>query len=193
MNPRYTRVGPKTKTWDNKTLHPWIDPLVEGGIKVITEEITTIGTITGQIIEIDLEADGITIGSGDRSGNYPNYNRWGNTRPNYRWNPHGPIEIEVRVGIENENYDTRGRSRDRNNRRREESRSRSNSRVSTNHDHVRCYWCWEYNHFVSECPNTSTDEKTDYEDADPVPLLCKWCPKVIVPSIQKGKQDYLNL
>ena len=29
---------------------------------MVTEEITTIGTITGQIIEIDLEVDGITIG-----------------------------------------------------------------------------------------------------------------------------------
>ena len=29
---------------------------------MVTEEITTIGTITEQIIEIDLEADGITIG-----------------------------------------------------------------------------------------------------------------------------------
>ena len=29
---------------------------------MVIEEITTIGTITGQIIEIDLEADGITIG-----------------------------------------------------------------------------------------------------------------------------------
>ena len=29
---------------------------------MVTEEITTIGTITGQIIEIDLEADGTTIG-----------------------------------------------------------------------------------------------------------------------------------
>ena len=29
---------------------------------MVIEEITTIGTITDQIIEIDLEADGITIG-----------------------------------------------------------------------------------------------------------------------------------
>ena len=29
---------------------------------MVTEEITTIGTIIDQIIEIDLEADGITIG-----------------------------------------------------------------------------------------------------------------------------------
>ena len=43
-------------------MHLEIDPLVEEGIKVVTEEITAIGTITGQIIEIDLEADGITIG-----------------------------------------------------------------------------------------------------------------------------------
>ena len=45
----------------NKILHPEIDPLVEEGIKVVTEEITTIGTITDEIIEIDLEADEITI------------------------------------------------------------------------------------------------------------------------------------
>ena len=44
-------------------------------MKVVIEEITTIGTIIDQIIEIDLEADGITISQGDRSGNYPNYNR----------------------------------------------------------------------------------------------------------------------
>ena len=36
--------------------------MVEEGIKVVTEEITIIETITGHIIEIDLEADGITIG-----------------------------------------------------------------------------------------------------------------------------------
>ena len=29
---------------------------------MVTEEITTMGTIIDQIIEIDLEADGITIG-----------------------------------------------------------------------------------------------------------------------------------
>ena len=43
-------------------LSPEIDPSVEEGIKVVTEEITKIGTITGQIIEIDLEADGTTTG-----------------------------------------------------------------------------------------------------------------------------------
>ena len=43
-------------------LHPEIDLLVEEEIKVVIEEITTIGTIIDQIIEIDLEADGITIG-----------------------------------------------------------------------------------------------------------------------------------
>ena len=74
-NPKYTRVDPKTIAQDDKILIPEIDPLVEEGIKVVIEEITTIGTITGQIIEIDQEADGTTHRSGDRSGNYPNYNR----------------------------------------------------------------------------------------------------------------------
>ena len=59
---------------------------------------------------------------------------------------------------------------DRNQRKREESRSRSNSRLSTNQDQVRCYQCREYEHFASECPNTLTDEETDYEDADPTSL-----------------------
>ena len=39
-----------------------IDPLVEEEIKVVIEGITTIETIIGQIIEIDQEADGTTIG-----------------------------------------------------------------------------------------------------------------------------------
>ena len=46
----------------DKILHLEIDPLVEKGIKVVIEEIIIIGTITGQIIEIDQEADGTTIG-----------------------------------------------------------------------------------------------------------------------------------
>ena len=48
--------------WVDKILHLEIDPLVEEGIKVVIEEIITIGTITGQIIEIDQEADGTTTG-----------------------------------------------------------------------------------------------------------------------------------
>ena len=44
--------------WVDKILHLKIDPLVEKGIKVVIEEIITIGTITGQIIETDQEADG---------------------------------------------------------------------------------------------------------------------------------------
>ena len=111
---------------------------------MVIEEITTIGTIINQIREIDLEADGITIGQvigvvitqitidkvildkiTDKTHN-------------------GLLETEVRVGIEMRIMIMtilRGRSRDRNQRRREESRSQSNSRVSTNHDCVRCYQC----------------------------------------------------
>ena len=67
---------------------------------MVTKEITTIGTITGQIIEIDLEADGITIGQvigvvitqvaidgviQDQTTDKT---------------PNGLLEIEVKVGIE---------------------------------------------------------------------------------------------
>ena len=48
--------------WVNKTLYLEIDPLVEGEIKVVIEGITTIETIISQIIEIDQEAGGSTIG-----------------------------------------------------------------------------------------------------------------------------------
>ena len=48
--------------WVDKILFLEIDPLVEEGIKVVIEEIITIGTITGKIIEIGHEADGTTIG-----------------------------------------------------------------------------------------------------------------------------------
>ena len=67
---------------------------------MVTEEITTIGTITGKIIEIDLEAVGITIGQVigvvitqitiDKVIQDQTTDK----------TPNGPIEIEVRVGIE---------------------------------------------------------------------------------------------
>ena len=77
------------------------------------------------------------------------------------------------------NDHTKGRSRDRHDNRsvhsrqstlshgRDESRSRSNSRMSTNCDHMRCIRYREYDHFVSECPNTPTDEEPDYDNVDP--------------------------
>ena len=61
-NQRYIRVGPGIKIKVDKILHLKIDPLVEEDIKVVIEGITTIETIIGQIIEIDQEADGTTIG-----------------------------------------------------------------------------------------------------------------------------------
>ena len=173
--------------WVDKILHPEIDPLVEEGIKVVTEEITTIGIITDQIIEIDLEADGTTIGQVigvvitqitiDKV--IP--------RPNYRQNP----QWTFRNRSQSRNRNERGRSRDRNNRRREESRSQSNSRVSTNRDCVRCYRCREYDHFMAECPNTPTNEETDYEDADPASLQIM--SQNYSPNYSERKADYLNL
>ena len=46
---------------DDKILHLEIDPSVEEGIKVSIEE-TSIGIITGKIIEIDQEAGGTVTG-----------------------------------------------------------------------------------------------------------------------------------
>ena len=112
-------------------------------------------------------------------------------RPNYRQNPQWTFRNRSQSRNRNENYDTRGRSRDRNNRRREESRSQSNSRVSTNHDRVRCYRCWEYDHFMAECPNNPTDEETDYEDADPTSLQIM--SQNYSPDYSEREADYLNL
>ena len=105
-----------------------------------------------------------------------------------------------------ENYNNdhmRGRSRERHDNRpiqslqstlshrRDESRSRSNSRASTNHDHVRCYRCREYNHFASECPNIPTDEEPDYDDTDPASLQMLVQNYYSIDS--KGEVEYLNL
>ena len=73
----------------------------------------------------------------------------------------------------------------------EESRSQSNSRVSTNHNQVRCYRCWEYDHFASKCPNTPTDEETDYEDIDPASL--QMITQNYGPVDSEGEVEYLNL
>ena len=55
--PKIYQARSQTKTQVDKILHLEIDPLAEEGIKVVTEDITIIGTIIDQIIEIDLEAD----------------------------------------------------------------------------------------------------------------------------------------
>ena len=113
-------------------------------------------------------------------------------RPYHRQNTQWTSRNRSQSRSRNENYGNsqyRGRSRDRNQRRQEESRSRSNSRVSTNCDCVRCYRCREYDHFVSECPNTPTDEETDCKDADPASL------QMILQDYGPvdSERDYLNL
>ena len=132
---------------------------------------------------------------GDRSNNYQNCNRQGNTRPNYRQNAQGTFRNSSQSQSRNDDH-TRGRSRDRNNsrsvpRRREESCSRSNFRVSTNCNRVRCYRCWEYDHFASECPNTPTDKETDYEDVDLASL--QMMTENYGPVDSEGEVEYLNL
>ena len=56
---------------------------------------------------------------------------------------------------------------------------------------MRCYQCREYDHFMSECPNTPTDEETDYEDADPASL--QMMSQNYSPIDSEGEADYLNL
>ena len=54
---------------------------------------------------------------------------------------------------------------------------------------MQCYRWREYDHFASECPNTPTDEETDYEDADPASLQMisqDYCPI-------DSERDNLNL
>ena len=66
-----------------------------------------------------------------------------------------------------------------------------NSRVSTNHDHVRCYRCREYNHFASECLNMPTDEEPDCDDANPASL--QMMTQDYYPIDSEGEIEYLNL
>ena len=144
--------------------------------------------------------------SGDGSNNYQTDNRQGNTRPNYeqnaQWTFRNRSQSRDRTGNYNNDY-MRGRSGDRHNVRpiqsrqstlscgRDESRSRSNSRVSTNHDHIRCYRCREYDHFASECPNMPTDEEPDCDDADPASL--QMMTQDYYPIDSEGEVECLNL
>ena len=68
---------------------------------------------------------------------------------------------------------------------------RSNSRVSTNHDHVRCYRCREYNHFASGCPNMLTDKGPDCDKADPASL--QMMTQNYYPVDSEREIEYLNL
>ena len=77
-----------------------IDPLVEEGIKVVIEEIITIEIITDQIIEIDLEADGTTIGQVIEAViTQITIDRVTLDQTTDK-TPNGFFEIEVKVGIE---------------------------------------------------------------------------------------------
>ena len=60
--PKIYQGRPQNQNMGRQILHLEIDPLVQEGIKVVIEEVITIGTITGKIIEIDQEADGTTTG-----------------------------------------------------------------------------------------------------------------------------------
>ena len=69
----------------NKILLIEIDPLVEEGIKVVIEEIITRNNYRPNYRNRS-RGRWNNHRSGDRSGNYPHYNRQGNTRPHHRQN-----------------------------------------------------------------------------------------------------------
>ena len=56
---------------------------------------------------------------------------------------------------------------------------------------MRCYRCREYDHFAAECPNTPSDEETDYEDVDPASLQIM--SQSYGPNDSEREGDYLNL
>ena len=56
---------------------------------------------------------------------------------------------------------------------------------------MRCYKCREYDHFVSKCPNTPTDEEPDYDDADPASV--QMITQNYHPNNSEGEVEYLNL
>ena len=63
--------------------------------------------------------------------------------------------------------------------------------MSTNHDHVRCYRCREYDHFVSKCLNIPTNKEPDYDNADPAYL--QMLAQNYYPIDSEGGVEYLNL
>ena len=171
----------------NRILHPEIDPLVEEEIKVAIEEIIIIGIIVDQILEIDQEADGTTTGQVIGVVITPITTDVVIRDHTTDKTHNGLLETEVKVEVEMKimvmiilevevEIEIRG----------EEKNPGLDSRVSTNRDHVRCYRCREYDHLVAECPNTPTDEETDYEDADPTSLQ-------MISQSYEGEGDYLNL
>ena len=194
------------KSETDKILHQEINPLVEEEIKVEIGEIITIETITDPVTETDQKADGTIIAQvigvtitrltidevilGQIMDKMLN----------------GHLETEVKVEIELEitimtileveveiEIMTGPYSQDKAHYPVEEmnSRSRSNSRVSTNHDHVRCYRCREYDHFASECPNMPTDKEPDCDAADPASL--QRMTHDYYPIDSEGEIEYLNL
>ena len=193
------------KTGTNKSLHLEIDPLVEEEIKVEIEEIIIIEIITDPITETDQEADGTIIGQviGVTITQLTIDEKILDQIMDKMLNGHLETEVKVEIELEITIMTIRGRNGDKNNDRpiqlrqstlshgRDESRSRSNSRVNTNHDHVRCYRCREYNHFASECPNMLTDEEPDCDDADPA--SSQKMTQDYYPTDSEGEIEYLNL
>ena len=60
-------------------------------------------------------------------------------------------------------YNNSNNRQNANSRFRSRSRSRSNSRIRTLRDRVRCYRCWEYDHYAKECQNAVTSDSEGHD------------------------------
>ena len=98
--PKIYQGRPRNQMWVDKVLHLEIDPLVEEGIKVVIEEIITIGIIIDQILEIDQEADGTT--TGQVIGVVITHITTDVVIQDHTTDktPNGPLETEVKVEVE---------------------------------------------------------------------------------------------
>ena len=158
------------------------------------EEILTIGIITGKIIEIDQEAGGTVIGQviGVVITHIMTDEVIRDHTTDKTHNGHLEteviVEVEMKIMVVNSlevevEIETKGDEKNQD--------LDPIPRVSTYRDHMRCYRCREYDHFAAECPNTPTDEETDYEDVDPASLQIM--SQSYGPNDSEREGDYLNL
>ena len=141
---------------------------------MVIEEIIIIEIVTDQIMEIDQEADGTTTGW--VIGVVITHITTDVVIRDYTTDKihNGLLETEVKVEVEMKTMVM--------------IILEVEVEIELKGD-VRCYRCREYDHFASECPNTPTDEETDYEDTNPTSLQIISQDYVPIDS----ERDYLNL
>ena len=215
-NLRFTKVDLEAKVGiDNKIINPVIGHSV--GIGIEREGITTTEIIIGPIIGIKLgTTTGVTIGEItislmiDRSitdktigETIINKTIEGTTEIDKiieEMTPNRGIGIEVRVERDQEITIVTILEMDICNKEPEHYQMTETGqslglgptlRVSTNRDQLRCYRCGEYDHFMEECPNTSTDDEMGHSDMEQTSL--QMLTHDNLPINSNGEVECLNL